>query len=168
IKQTNMNKCFCRIHVNKKYQQRDRNALLKIIRTKETPEKKELLEYEQANISIKCDSLYKFLNSLSPKALHQINYDLTEELWRDDWKKYATYISSLIQKNYPLSFVKIKKVQVDDFNTYNSYMDAFETALCERPPILNWLQLENNFLDVELILTMVKRVESYCILHKAN
>ena len=165
IKKSKMNTCYCETHTEKEHQQKDRNALLKLIRSSETPEQKDLIIYEKYKIPINCDTLSKFLVSLSPRVGLQINY---ENLWHDDWKLYVDYFIKLVQQNYPLSFDKIKKLNINDFNSYNSYMTAFETALCNRPSIEDWLQLENNYADIQLILSMVRRVESYYILHRTN
>lgn len=164
VKKSNMNQCYCEFHIKKNNQQRDRNALLKIIRNSETSEQKVLLSHEEKNIPIKCTTLYGFLENITPKIWFKINDNIIENLWNDDWIKYVNYFIKLIEENYPLSFNKINNLNTNDFNSYNSYMKAFEIALCNRPPVKNWLHLENNYLDIQLILAMVRRIESYSLL----
>jgi hypothetical protein len=174
VKTSAMSTCYCEYHSIKKNQQTDRIALLNLIRNSNTPEKKTLLANEKINKPIKCIMLSYFLKNLSPDIFYQINHDVTNKLWREDWTQYVTYIIELVKKNYPLSFDKIKRLKIEDFNSFNAFMNAFEVALCNRPAINNWLGLENDFLDIEnnhlhieLILAMVRRVESY-FLYKVN
>ncbi len=109
-----------------------------------------------------------------------------KDIFSENWRGYAECIMHFVKMNYPLAAAYLKNIRPEDSRDWISFASKIRKRLApdfvpiecildqedenyrDKIESNKWLSFENNYLDFQLLLPVLRRYESYHFINKSQ